>query len=81
MTTTLLPDDWDDIPIRFHERLGDQVGRQRLMIHEGHLLLILHKVPRGNPDQERRGLSFGVILRAVGKAATCQIVPLDWQNI
>jgi len=41
----LLPSMWD-IPEYFHGRIGDRAGRQRAMIHEGHLLLVLHQLPQ-----------------------------------
>lgn len=40
----LLPHTWT-VPERFRARLGAQAGRQRVMLHEGHLLLVLHDVP------------------------------------
>ena len=60
-TTTLpprsiLPAVWD-VPSRFRERLGERVGRQRAMGHEGHLLLVLH-APPGPDDEERTGRFF-----------------------
>ncbi len=46
-----------EVPSIFRQRLGTTVGRQRLMEHDGHLLLILHEVPEpGVP--ERQGLFF-----------------------
>ncbi|HVK08337.1 MAG TPA: hypothetical protein VM597_06120 [Gemmataceae bacterium] len=39
-----LPPDWA-VPARFTERLGDSAGRQRAMLADGHLLLILHEPP------------------------------------
>lgn len=48
----ILPGTWK-VPDLFHARLGEQAGRQRMMSAEGHLLLILHKIPEpGNPDRE-----------------------------
>src|SRR5688572_5393342 len=48
----ILPSTWK-VPELFHGRLGEQAGRQRMMSAEGHLLLILHKIPQpGNPDRE-----------------------------
>lgn len=41
----LLPSMWG-IPDYFHGRIGDRAGRQRAMIHEGHLLLVLHQPPQ-----------------------------------
>lgn len=52
-TKSLLPPVWD-VPQVFRERLGSKVGRQRSMIADGHLLLVLHQPPE--PDEvERRG--------------------------
>lgn len=49
----LLPNDWG-VPEDFRHRLGDDVGRQRMMSHEGHLLLVLHAPPRAG-ERTRRG--------------------------
>jgi hypothetical protein len=40
----VLPSTWK-VPELFHSRLGEQAGRQRMMTADGHLLLILHKLP------------------------------------
>lgn len=51
---SLLPSGWA-VPQRFHERLGEAAGRQRHMLEEGHLLLVLHAVPDpGVPEREPR---------------------------
>jgi hypothetical protein len=48
----ILPGTWK-VPELFHARLGEQAGRQRMMSADGHLLLILHRIPQpGNPDRE-----------------------------
>ena len=52
----LVPPDWS-LPAELRERLGDQVGRQRAMVAEGHLLLALHAPPQPHED-ERRGRLF-----------------------
>jgi hypothetical protein len=53
---SILPSVWG-VPEIFRQRLGTSVGRQRIMAHEGHLLLVLHDVPEpGVP--ERRGVLF-----------------------
>ena len=52
----LLPSVWQ-VPTQFVARLGDQVGRQRAMFAEGHLLLVLH-APPGPEDDERQGRFF-----------------------
>lgn len=40
----LIPSRWQ-VPAIFEQRLGEKPGRQRLMKADGHLLLILHKIP------------------------------------
>ena len=50
-TKSLIPSTWQ-VPADFRERLGRRVGRQRLMVAEGHLLLVLHAPPE--PDEEER---------------------------
>lgn len=53
---SLLPLAWQ-VPDEFHQRLGDQPGRQRTMKADGHLLVILHAPP--TPDStEREGRFF-----------------------
>lgn len=49
--TSLIPKNWT-VPEAIRNRLGDEVGRQRAMAHEGHLLLVLHAPPA--PDQDER---------------------------
>lgn len=53
---SLLPESWA-VPQVFRDRLGDEVGRQRVMHADGHLLLVLHRVP-GEEDLVRRGRFF-----------------------
>jgi len=52
---SLLPATWD-IPQIFRDRLGVTAGRQRAMVHEGHLLLLLHGPP--SDDHAARGGRF-----------------------
>jgi hypothetical protein len=47
-----IPKTWD-LPQSIRRRLGDQVGRQRLMDEDGHLLLLLHHPPRPEDDALR----------------------------
>jgi hypothetical protein len=47
----LIPSRWQ-VPAVFEQRLGEKPGRQRLMMADGHLLLILHKLPE--PGAEER---------------------------
>jgi hypothetical protein len=42
---SVLPPSWE-VPAQFRERLGERVGRQRAMMAEGHLLLVLHRPPK-----------------------------------
>jgi Mg2+ and Co2+ transporter CorA len=52
----LLPPGWE-VPQAFRDRLGDKVGRQRAMMADGHLLLVLHAPPKPE-DDERVGRLF-----------------------
>lgn len=47
----LIPKPWN-VPPEIRVRLGDEVGRQRAMTHDGHLLLLLHAPPK--PDETKR---------------------------
>lgn len=51
MAASILPPKWQ-LPDAIRDRLGSQVGRQRAMSAEGHLLLVLHAPPR--PDDAQR---------------------------
>jgi hypothetical protein len=53
---SLLPSAWA-VPKIFRTRLGEQAGRQRTMSAEGHLLLILHDLPKGG-ETERAPIFF-----------------------
>lgn len=52
-----LPKTWD-LPEAIRKRLGATVGRQRLMNEDGHLLLLLHLVPRAEDDEVRTAAAF-----------------------
>lgn len=54
--STLLPPDWE-VPAKFRERLGNAAGRQRMMLENGHLLLVMHALP-GADESLRRGRFF-----------------------
>ncbi len=45
------------LPAEIASRFGEKTGRQRLMEHDGHLLLVLHKVP-DSESTEREGALF-----------------------
>ncbi len=51
MAISLIPATWQ-IPAHIRNRLGSQVGRQRCMSQDGHLLLVLHAPP--NPEETQR---------------------------
>lgn len=48
MSTNPIPHNWE-VPQIFRDRFGTRAGRQRVMSHEGHLLIVLHDVP--DPDE------------------------------
>ncbi len=43
----VIPDAWQ-VPARIRQRVGVQAGRQRAIVEEGHLLLIVHELPKDN---------------------------------
>jgi hypothetical protein len=49
--SNVIPHNWD-VPKVFRDRLGTHAGRQRTMHADGHLLIILHEVPKAE-DPER----------------------------
>jgi hypothetical protein len=56
MVASLIPETWG-VPEKFRQRLGTSAGRQRAMIDSGHLLLILHELPKPG-DVERTARLF-----------------------
>ncbi|WP_298864064.1 CorA family divalent cation transporter [uncultured Gimesia sp.] len=54
--SSLIPATWN-VPAEIVNRLGQQVGRQRTMVAEKHLLIILH-APPGPEDMYRKGRFF-----------------------
>ena len=51
-----VPPGWD-IPASIRAQLGDHSGRQRTLEADGHVVMILHKVPRPRSHQ-REGIAF-----------------------
>lgn len=50
-----IPKNWD-LPESISKRLGATVGKQRLMEEDGHLLLLLHEVPRIQDNEVRKAV-------------------------
>lgn len=48
-----LPAAWE-LPTEIRARIGEKTGRQRAMLAEGHLLLVVHRLPRKN-ETDRAG--------------------------
>lgn len=51
----VIPEGWQ-VPQRFRQRIGAHAGRQRAMIDSGHLLLILHDIPKAGDDERQARL-------------------------
>ena len=51
-SSQLLPGDWA-VPALFRRRIGNRPGRQRAMVAEGHLLLILNPVPEAGSHRRK----------------------------
>lgn len=56
---SIIPKSWN-IPAVFRRRLGEDAGRQRLMKEEGHLLVILHQVPKAEDGGNREAALFWI---------------------
>ena len=52
-----IPKTWD-LPESITKRLGEKVGKQRLMNEDGHLLLLLHQVPKVEDNELRTAVVF-----------------------
>lgn len=52
-----IPKTWD-LPLAISKRLGEKVGKQRLMNEEGHMLLLLHQVPTVEDNEVRTAVVF-----------------------
>ncbi len=53
----VIPAAWTEVPDAIASRFGKEAGRQRAMVHSGHLLLVTHLVP-GADDIERKAALF-----------------------
>lgn len=53
---TLLPHTWE-VPEAIRNRFGERAGRQRLMLHEQHAVLVLHLPPKAD-DHARTAVLF-----------------------
>ncbi len=54
----ILPSNWA-VPQIFRDRLGKTAGAQRAMVADGHLLLVLHRLPEpGERQRDRQGSFF-----------------------
>jgi hypothetical protein len=49
---TIVPEDWQ-IPHKIRSRFGETAGKQRIMMADGHLVMVLHEPP-GWEDSERK---------------------------
>src|SRR5512139_3875024 len=52
-----IPKDWD-VPAIFRARMGTQAGRQRAMMADGHVLLVLHELPDPLSPGKRKARLF-----------------------
>ncbi len=57
MPTSILPATWQ-LPEGIRNRLGNKVGRQRAMFHDGHLLLVLHAPPKADDNERQARLIY-----------------------
>jgi len=53
----LIPSNWSSFPEEFRARIGSTVGRQRVMVSDGDLLIVAHSPPE-HDEAGRRGILF-----------------------
>lgn len=53
----LIPSTWQDFPAVLAARFGRKAGKQRTMMHEGHLVVVVHLSPKAS-ELERRAAIF-----------------------
>ena len=58
MSTSPLPPTWTNVPQKIRDRLGTSAGRQRIMLEDGHLLIVLHAPPDPDEPEKREGRLF-----------------------
>jgi len=83
---TVIPKSWS-IPEIFRARMGNDVGRQRLMSEEGHLLVVLREIPTLESKGSRSPVLFWVnearewksMPRSGGRSALKQFIQ-DYQE-
>jgi Mg2+ and Co2+ transporter CorA len=70
---SLIPHNWE-VPTIFRDRLGSRAGRQRVMVSDGHLLIILHELTEPGDTEPAAARLFWRRpdggWRATGSAAT-----------
>jgi len=54
---TPIPKRWE-VPEIFRDRMGKEAGRQRTMVADGHVLVILHELPNPDEPEQRRAQLF-----------------------
>ena len=73
-----IPPGWD-LPAPLRALVGGGAGRQRAMLEDGHLLLVLHRVPGAN-DMKREGVLFWRAPPAIADETVPGEVPLAQWN-
>lgn len=64
----IIPKTWN-LPEIFRRRLGESVGRQRLMVEEGNYLAVLHQLPMASDKGQRQAALFWINERQEWKSA------------
>ena len=76
----IIPSGWD-LPAALRARIGQGSGRQRAMISDGHLLIVLHKVPLAGQNTREGVLFWRQPPRAAQENAIPGQVPLaGWRS-
>ena len=75
-----IPPGWD-LPDALRALVGQSSGRQRALLHEGNLLIVLHRVP-GQNDLKREGVLFWRAPPVLPKDETVpgESAPAEWKS-
>ena len=76
----IIPSGWD-LPATLRARIGQGAGRQRAMIDDGNLLIVLHRVPKTNSNAREGVLFWRTPATATGSdEITGQTSAVEWRS-
>ncbi len=74
-----IPSGWD-LPAALRARIGQGSGRQRAMVCDGHLLIVLHRVPTANQNTREGVMFWRAPAGADAENALDSPMPAEWRS-